>query len=108
MYACQAQKGALRALRSGEALEAVDGHDHELEPRVGDGGVRPLRRRAAPGDESREEKDGEPSEPGKEAGAPAPSGRAPHSNDLTAIPPATWIAPSRSSTPRTTCPRVLT
>ncbi len=31
-----------------------------------------------------------------------------HSNVITAMPAATWMAPTRSSTPRTTCPRVVT
>lgn len=31
-----------------------------------------------------------------------------HSGTITAMPPATWIAPSRSSTPSTMCPRVVT
>ena len=39
-------------------------------------------------------------------------GRAPsevhHSGVITAMPPATCMAPARSSTPRTTCPRVVT
>ena len=31
-----------------------------------------------------------------------------HSSLITAMPPATWVAPTRSSTPRTTCPPVVT
>ena len=31
-----------------------------------------------------------------------------HSKAMTAIPAATWIAPSKSSTPSTTCPFVVT
>ena len=31
-----------------------------------------------------------------------------HSNAMTAMPPAIWMAPGMSSTPRTMCPRVVT
>ena len=31
-----------------------------------------------------------------------------HSEVITAMPPAIWIAPARSSTPSTMCPRVVT